>query len=157
MIDVVFEELCIRQTPETCYENLLSFVKKTELVDYIYSDAYIRGKISEELKVRINKQWIDSIILRENAPQDILDTTTALSLSGIYVTVNNIYADPTVIESATGYAQRLAPVLGLKEAELIKKLEKRPAKYVKILRRLSLNIKEKIDIRLKNENTQISK
>ncbi len=157
LIDVVFEELCIRQTPETCYENLLSFVKKTELVDYIYSDAYIRGKISEELKVRINKQWIDSIILRENAPQDILDTTTALSLSGIYVTVNNIYADPTVIESATGYAQRLAPVLGLKEAELIKKLEKRPAKYVKILRRLSLNIKEKIDIRLKNENTQISK
>jgi cell division protein FtsI/penicillin-binding protein 2 len=40
--DVVFEELCVKQAPELCYEHLLSFLKQTELIDYVYSDAYIK-------------------------------------------------------------------------------------------------------------------
>jgi cell division protein FtsI/penicillin-binding protein 2 len=98
--DIVFEELCIKQAPDACLEHLLSFLKVNELPDYIYSDAYVKGKISEEVKKRVHKEWIDSIIIKENAPQDMLDSVNSLAFSGVYTSLNNIYADPTIIPSA---------------------------------------------------------
>jgi len=155
--EVVFEELCVKQAPEVCYEHLLSFLKETELPDYVYADEYVKAKISEEVKKRVHKEWIDNVLIKENAPQEMLDTVNSLAFSGVYTSLNNIYADPTRIGSALDTAHRLAAILDIPEKDLAKKLEKRPARYVRILRRISFATKEKIDSRIENESTQIKK
>ena len=40
--DIVFEELCVKQSPEACNEHLMSFLRVNELPDYIYSDEYVK-------------------------------------------------------------------------------------------------------------------
>jgi cell division protein FtsI/penicillin-binding protein 2 len=155
--DIVFDELCVKQSPDICYEHLLSFLKQTELPDYIYADAYIREKISGEVTKRVNKEWIDSVIVKEAAPQDMLDTVSSLAFSGIYTSLNNIYADPTRITNPADLAHKLASILNIEERSLTKTLSKRPARYVRILRRLSFAAKEKVDTRIATELTQIKK
>ena len=157
LTDLVFEELCVKETPENCYSNLLGFLRVTELPDFAYTDEYVRGKIAAEVKNRTNKQWIDSVLVKESLPQDAVDAVNSLSLSGIYLSVNNLYADPTVIADSNAMATQLAPILGMKEVDVAKKLQKRPARYVKILKRLSFSTKEKLDTRIANETAQIKK
>ena len=155
--DLVFEELCVKQAPDACYDHLLGFLKTTELVDYVYSDAYVKGKIEDEVKKRVNKEWIDNVLIKENAPQEMLDSVNSLAFSGVYTSLNNVYADPTQIGNPADMSHRIAAILDIPEKDLTKKLERRPARYVRILRRLSFATKEKVDSRIENENAQIKK
>jgi cell division protein FtsI/penicillin-binding protein 2 len=87
----------------------------------------------------------------------MLDAVNSLAFSGIYTSLNNIYADPTLIVNPADIAQRLSGIVDEKEATLVKILTKRPARYVRILKRLSFAAKEKVDNRIASEATQIKK
>jgi hypothetical protein len=71
--------------------------------------------------------------------------------------MNNLYANPTKINNSTLLSKQLSKILDLEEKTLNNQLKLRLVRYVKILNKLSLNIKNKIDLRILNEKNAIKK
>lgn len=66
LTDVVFEELCSKRADDRCTENLFNYLKQAPDEDFITSDTSIKGKIQEDIHRRITKEFIDSVIIKEN-------------------------------------------------------------------------------------------
>jgi len=44
----------------------MSFLKVTEMEDFIYEEAPIRALINQELDKRVNKLFVDSVLVKAN-------------------------------------------------------------------------------------------
>ncbi|MDD2515888.1 MAG: penicillin-binding protein 2 [Candidatus Gracilibacteria bacterium] len=155
LTDVVFEQLCKDKDEETCENGLSTFVKKYELEDFVYEEAYVKNSIRQEVKNKLNKKFRDSIILKENLESAQMQEIQAMNLEGIYFITNNLYADPTKVTDKQKTVSILAPKLNIKEDELDKKLKLVDLQYVSILKKLDLDLKDRIDKRVESESTAV--
>lgn len=66
LTDVVFEELCSKRADDRCTENLFNYLRQTPDEEFVASDTSVRGKIQEDIHRKISKEFIDSVIVKEN-------------------------------------------------------------------------------------------
>jgi len=66
-----------------------------------------------------------------------------------------LYADPTKVIDKTKTANLLAQKISLKAEDLEKKLKLRELRYISIVKRLDLDLKDKIDKRIESENMSV--
>lgn len=157
LTDTVYEELCPIVQSEECLTNLLNFTKKTALDDFSADPDYIKSKIHEEVKGRVEKKYVDSVSLKSNLTQDEINKLSALSLDWLFFVINNLYADPTKIMDEEKFAKLISPIIWESEQDIKNIIKKRQVRYTKFLSKLSLRTKDKIDARIQNEKNAISK
>lgn len=66
LTDVVFEEICSKKSDDRCVENLFDYLKQTPDEDFAADEASIKKKIQEDMHKKITKEFIDSVIVKEN-------------------------------------------------------------------------------------------
>ncbi len=157
--DVVFFEFCGRErvlTPE-CEESILSYLRKTRPENEVYTLESIRNLLTDELRKRITKPFLDFVLVKENLTPDEIQDMEAFAYSGITLVSGNLYVDPTRISDPVFVASKFESLLGLSPKDALFRVSKRPVQYVKILRRMSLGTKDYIDARLLDEKEALQK
>ncbi|MDD2486978.1 MAG: penicillin-binding protein 2 [Candidatus Gracilibacteria bacterium] len=157
LTDTAYDELCQTEQSENCLGNLLNFVKKTELEDFSYDATYIKNKIRDEVKSRVEKKYVDSVSIKSNLTQDEMNKLTDLGFDGLFFVINNLYADPTKIMDEDKFSKEVSKITGIDEQTIKNIIKKRQVRYTRILSKLSLSVKDKIDTRIANEKNAISK
>jgi hypothetical protein len=69
LTDLIYEELCSKQPEEHCRDNIFDYLRKTEDDGFIMNDIIIKNQIHEEIQRKISKEFIDSVIIKENLNQ----------------------------------------------------------------------------------------
>lgn len=159
LTDVVFEELCSKKSDDRCSENLFSYLKQLSDDDFIINDANVRNKIREDIHKKISKEFIDSVIIKENlTDKELLDLKDIVSNpDGAFGVINNsLYVDPTKVPDTKEMSQKLISILALPKTEIDFKLSKRTVRYVKVLKKMGLTTKDMIDNRIQAEKINIA-
>jgi len=71
--------------------------------------------------------------------------------------INNLYADPTKIMDEAKTSEEISKIITMEKSDIAEILKKRQVRYVKILTKLDLQLKDKVDERILNEKNAISK
>ena len=150
LTDIVQEEICQNNSAEECFDNLLSFLKKNELDDFLYETNYIKTKIQEEVRTRVEKKYVDSVLIKPNLNENEIASVSKLWLDWVFLVINNLYADPTKAVQ-NKISKSLSDFIWMSESDIRDITKKREVRYAKFLSKLSLQIKDKIDLRITNE------
>lgn len=159
LVDVVFEELCSRELDELCTENLFDYIRQIPEEDFVTDETSIKKKLTEDIQRRISKEFIDSVIVKENlSPKEVSDLAYLTEGSGSYFGIinNSLYIDPTRVVEKDRLVTELMNILTLSKEELDFKLSKRVVRYVKILRKMGLATRDMIDARVQAEKMNIA-
>ncbi|EKD66741.1 MAG: hypothetical protein ACD_49C00016G0004 [uncultured bacterium (gcode 4)] len=160
LTDIVYEQLCKNEWDESCINNVLNFLKKTELSDqedFSVDPTFIKTKIKEEVSLRVNKKYLDSVLIKTNLSQDEMNRIAALGIDWLYFVINNLYVDPTKIMDEKWTSEQLSKLISMEKSDIEELLQKRQVRYVKIISKLDLRLKDKLDERILNEKNAISK
>lgn len=159
LTDVVFEEVCSKRSDDRCAENLFNYLKQVQDDNFVATDASVKSKIQDDIHRKISKEFIDSVIIKENLTDkemvDLKDMTDG-SGSAFGIINDSLYVDPTKVENKDSITTFLMNTLGLSKEELDFKLSKRTVRYVKILRKMGLSTRDMIDARVKAEKINIA-
>ncbi len=159
LTDVVFEEICSRKWDDRCTENLFNYLRQLQDEDFVPNDINIKKKIHDDIHRKISKEFIDSVIIKENlSTKEVSDLKDITEWSGSSFAIinNSLYVDPTTIGNKESIITYLMTTLGLWKEELDFKLSKRTVRYIKILRKMWLSTRDMIDARIKAEKVNIS-
>jgi len=152
LVEVVYKETCETANREDCYENILKFVKKIEIPEFIYSQEYIKQTIAEYLHVKVNQEFVTSVFIDKELEQEKIDIIQSLGLPWIYPNFPYVYANPQEISNLEYVVGKLAPVMNLDEERLNSLLRQRKIRYVPIMNKLSITASEYVKKYLEEED-----
>ena len=158
LTDTVFLDLCSRQVDEKCQENIFNFTKIDRPQNFQANEEGIKTMIRVEITKRIEKEFVDFVLVKESLTPDEISAVGALSHSGISLVLGNLYVNPTKFsdEERAMYSAKLQTLFSMSKEDADFRLSKRPVRYVKILRRMNLATKDFIDARMKEEKEVIA-
>jgi len=157
LVDIVYWELCTGNQVESCEENLSSFLKIQSFEDFSFDPEYIKSKIADEIKKRIDKKFLDFILLKENISEKEKFNITSLWSEALVLQNNNLFFDFNKNTDKTQLWENLAKILNIPLVDIQNKLRAKEIRYIKFLTKLSLITKDKIDARIENEKNAIKK
>lgn len=63
---MVFEDICSRLIDDRCVENLFDYLRQVSDDNFIATNESVKNKIREDIHRKITKEFIDSVIVKEN-------------------------------------------------------------------------------------------
>jgi stage V sporulation protein D (sporulation-specific penicillin-binding protein) len=159
LTDVVYLDLCQGTPDEKCFENVLAFARVKKNEEFVIGADNVKSVIRSELTKRLEKKYVDFVLVKENLTQDEIDSMSSMAFSGFSLVLGNLYADPTAIPASDRpiASTKIQQTLGISKENADFLLSERSVRYVKILRRMSFAAKDLIDSRLKEEKEAVSK
>lgn len=128
ILDTTVDELyieTIEANPQESYEKLLE-------------------EFRNEILQKIQQKEVNYVRLVSNPDQPLQEAVNEHSLRGVFITPDEIYADPTMIHNVDITAETLANILDYSKADLVQKLSRRDIRYIPIKRKVDPEITEKI-------------
>jgi cell division protein FtsI/penicillin-binding protein 2 len=159
LTDVLFLDLCQHGFDEKCFENAAAFARSSVPADAAVTSENVKAFIRAELGRRIEKEFIDFVLVKESLTKDEIREMEAFSGSGFTLLSNNLYLNPLEVpeERKSAYAAKLVETFQMsqKQAEFL--LSKRQVRYVRLIRRMNLSTKDFIENRLGEEKEAVKK
>ena len=159
LTDLVFEEICTKKADDVCVDNMFNYLRQTPEDSFSANESDIKVRLKEDINRRISKEFIDSVIVKEDlSDKEISDIHYLIDGSGstFSLIMKSLYVDPTKLQNKDPLVTSLMSQLSLSKEELDFKLSKRTVRYVKILRKMNLSTKDLIDARVKAEKENIA-
>lgn len=155
--DIVFEEICYLQTKEKCKNNLEKFVWVLSLDDFKYEDNYVKTKILEKIKSKINQTKLTQTLVKQDLTKEQIFEIEKLNLSWLYINWTNLYVNPEEIIDRDFFAWKIYNIINFDKNELFHLIRKRELRYAPILNKISITASEKIKSKIKEEKDSLSK
>lgn len=155
--DIVFEEICYLQTKEKCKNNLEKFVWVLSLDDFKYEDNYVKTKILEKIKSKINQTKLTQTLVKQDLTKEQIFEIEKLNLSWLYINWTNLYVNPEEIIDRDFFAWKIYNIINFDKNELSHLIRKRELRYAPILNKISITASEKIKSKIKEEKDSLSK
>lgn len=159
LTDIVFLDLCQHGPDEKCLENVAAFARASLPAEAVVTSENAKTLIRSELGRRIEKEFIDFVLVKEALTKDEIREMESFTNSGFTMLSNNLYLNPLSVpdERKPLYVAKLLQTFRMTEAQAEFLLSKRQVRYVKLLRRMNLSTKDFIDARLKEEKEAVKK
>jgi len=155
--DIVFEEICYLQTKEKCKNNLEKFVWVLSLDDFKYEDNYVKTKILEKIKSKINQTKLTQTLVKQDLTKEQIFEIEKLNLAWLYINWTNLYVNPEEIIDRDFFAWKIYNIINFDKNELFHLIRKRELRYAPILNKISITASEKIKSKIKEEKDSLSK
>jgi len=155
LTDVIYREICENKQSTECYDNLLYFIKKTEILNF--EIIKVKTIIAEELKKKISKKYITSILITEDLSEKQIYNINLLKLPELFIYEKWLYIDPTLVQNKAFTAKKLSTIISFPEENLIPYMKKRERKYIFLLKKISIEISSEIQEFIKDEKNAIRK
>lgn len=136
--DLVYTELCDMVSQNTCYNNVLKFLRVLEIEGFVHDKAFIKKLISDRLISKLSQTKVTSVLVDKELDSEQITKIATLWLVWVYPSGNYIYFNPEEISNPESYASTLSPLIWLEEKQLQHLMRKRELKYIPILNKLSI-------------------
>lgn len=155
----MYFENCSRERTlsNTCLDGVLSYLREPREDNQVYTSEFLKTKLKTALAAKIEKPYLDYVLLKENLSIDEIQNFEALNINGIFLVSGNAYVNPTIITDPNFVSEKLQSILSMPKESVDFLIKKRPIRYVKILKRMSLPAKDYIDSKLADEKEAIKK
>lgn len=159
LTDATYLDLCQHGTDDKCLEAIAGFAKPSLKPDAELTADNAKAAIRAELNRRIEKEFIDFVLVKESLSPDEVKDMELFSGSGFSLLSGNLYLNPLEVpeERKPAYSAKLVQAFGMSKDQADFLLAKRPVRYVKILRKMNLSTKDFVDERLKEEKDAVKK
>jgi len=157
LTDVIYKEICEKKTANECRDNILKFLKKTEIDNFIPEKTEIKKIIEKQLIYKISQKYITSLLITEELNKKQISDIESLKLPGLYIYEKWLYFDPTQISNKKLTAAKLSPIISFPEENLISYMKLRERKYISLLKKISIETSSEIQDFLKDEKNAIKK
>lgn len=159
LTDATYLDLCQHGTDDKCLEAIAGFAKPSLKPDAELAADNAKVAIRAELNRRIEKEFIDFVLVKESLSPDEVKDMELFSGSGFSLLSGNLYLNPLEVpeERKPAYSAKLVQAFGMSKDQADFLLAKRPVRYVKILRKMNLSTKDFVDERLKEEKDAVKK
>jgi cell division protein FtsI (penicillin-binding protein 3) len=110
------------------------------------SDSYdkLLENYRQEILEKIRQKEVNYVRIIKNPEQTIQEEVNALSLRGVFITPEEIFADPTMIDNPAEAAKQLAVIINGSASELQTALTRRDIRYMPIKRKVRPEISTRI-------------
>lgn len=159
LTDATYLDLCQHGTDEKCLEAVAGFAKPSLKPDTELTADNAKAAIRAELNRRIEKEFIDFVLVKEALSPDEVKDMELFSGSGFTLLSGNLYLNPLEVpeDRKPAYSAKLVQAFQMSKDQADFLLSKRPVRYVKILRKMNLSTKDFVDERLKEEKDAVKK
>ncbi|MDQ1343356.1 MAG: hypothetical protein QG650_75 [Patescibacteria group bacterium] len=159
LTDATYLDMCQHGADEKCLENIAVFAKPSLQEGAVITPENAKAAIRSELTRRIEKKFVDFVLVKEALSPDEIRELEAFSSSGLTLLSNNLYVNPLEVpeERRAAYVAKFESTFHLSKETAEFLLSKRQVRYVKVLRRMNLSTKDFIDLRLKEEKEAMKK
>lgn len=159
LTDATYLDLCQHGTDEKCLEAVVGFAKPSLKPDTELTADNAKAAIRAELNRRIEKEFIDFVLVKEALSPDEVKDMELFSGSGFTLLSGNLYLNPLEVpeDRKPAYSAKLVQAFQMSKDQADFLLSKRPVRYVKILRKMNLSTKDFVDERLKEEKDAVKK
>ena len=154
LTDILFSEFC-HEGWNICLEKVGTYIREDFSQQAQVTVTEIREKLKKYLNKKINKPYIDFVLVAEHIDNDIIQEIKAWNETGLSFILDNLYIDPTIVLNPDALANKLSAKLWLTKASMLQKLEKRPPQYLKILQKMSISTRDRINERINSEKIAI--
>jgi len=144
LTNIVYKELCFLKPSEECYESMLKYLRKLEVIGFSNDETYIKGLLWPYITQKISQTKITSVMIAESIENEAATSLFSLNLPWIYITNNNVYANPEEITSQELTAENISQVLWLETDQIQHSIRKRDLRYVPIINKISLSLSDEI-------------
>ncbi len=158
--DIVYEHLCEFKKDSVCKKNLLSFLKKDNfdyLEDFYVEEDFIKQLIRDWLKEKLKNKKLTSVLIKTDLTNEEKQKISSLWLSWVYTIANNLYFNPEKIVDRKIVAQRLSNIFSESYDDIYYMTRKRKRRYLPILKKISAQLKLKIEEFQKEEKSDYKK
>ncbi len=106
--------------------------------------------ISRTIYTKISEKEVTKVVFKKfyfEKPEDevLREKVKSLNIEGVFVSKEEIFADPTRIRNKEQVAAQLSPLLDFSTDDMIVKLTRRSSRYVPLANRLQAEISDKIE------------
>lgn len=154
--DAVMTEFCLHKNTNDCRESISSYIRADEPLNATTSRDDMKKYVTNYLESRI-KTPVESVFIAENLPDATINKINSLSSEALFFVVNNLYINPTKVQSKDLLADRLARILNIPKDTLLKKMEIRPKRHLEIIRSMSVASRSFVDAYIKSNEELIKK
>lgn len=135
--DAVLMEFCSHKPSDECRKNISNYTRQEAEFDKKITRDDMKKNISEYLEKRM-KSPVESVFIAENLNDATVAKINSLSSEALFFVVNNLYVNPTKVNSPDVLADRLSRILQIPKEKLLKKMEIRPKRHLEIIRSMSV-------------------
>lgn len=159
MTDTVYFEYCGREKDlsNTCLDGVLNYIKEPRDEKMAYTSELLKTKLKAALTSKIEKPYLDYVLVKENLTTNEIQDFEALNIEGVFLVTGNAYVNPMVIADPDFVSTKLQSILNMPKESVDFLVKKRPVRYVKILKRMNLSTKDYIDAKLQDEKEAVQK
>ena len=159
LTDATYLDLCQHGTDDKCLEAIAAFAKPSLKPDTELTAENAKTAIRTELNRRIEKEFIDFVLVKEALSPDEVKDMELFSGSGFSLLSGNLYLNPLEVpeDRKPAYSAKLVQAFQMSKDQADFLLAKRPVRYVKILRKMNLSTKDFVDERMKEEKDAVKK
>lgn len=159
LTDASYLDLCQHGPDEKCFEAVAGFAKPSMAPDAAITADNVKAVIRAELTRRIEKEFVDFVLVKESLSPDEVRDMELFSGSGFTLLSGNLYVNPLEVsdDRRPAYAAKLVQTFHMAQEDVDFLLSKRTVRYVKILRKMNLSTKDFVDARLKEEKEAVKK
>lgn len=111
LTNLAYKELCYLQKSSICYNNLLKYLKRLEIEDYVFEENYIKGLLSEKIIEKISQTRVTSVLVTQDVETETASLIFAQNLPGVYVNEGNIYVNPEEVVDESRVTQVFSQLL----------------------------------------------
>jgi len=144
LTNIVYKELCFLKPSDECYENMLKYLRKLEIIWFSNEESYIKSILGPYITKKISQTKMTSVMIAESIENESATSLFSLGLPWIYINNNNVYANPEEIVSQQWTAQSIAEVLWLDSEQVSHSLRQRDLRYIPIINKISLSLSDDI-------------
>lgn len=155
LTDVVYRELCFLKPADQCYDNMLKYLRKLEIVGFVNTESYIKELLENHIVWKISQKKVTSVLIADAVENEDATRLFSLKLPGVYVNNGNVYVNPEEILAREPTAQKLAEILWKNYDDVLYSIRQRDLRYVPIINKISLSLSDEIKERIAEESQAI--
>lgn len=145
LTDMLYEEMCYLKNIDECYNDILRFIKKTEIEDFQYSEDFIKWVINNRLATQLSEKYVTSVRMKENLNPDIEREIISWWIEGVYPNENGLYINPQELTQVEAFAVKYRETFWWKEEDILYAVRKREKRYIPVYQKLSLLNSDEIE------------
>ncbi len=144
LVDLVYDELCKSKDKKTCKDNILKYLKKSEIKDFQTNKDFIKNLLKDYIYKKISKTKLESVSLWNDFKKEEIKKIKNLEIAWVYPKDSTIYVNPEEFNQSSKNIKNIAKAISMNEERLRILTKKRDLRYIPILKKLSMDKYEEL-------------
>jgi cell division protein FtsI/penicillin-binding protein 2 len=135
-----------------CISNIGKYTKQDLTNEKWLNPEKLRGYIESYIQNKISTP-IESVLIKESLDTSTINQINQLADPALFFVVNHLYVNPTKVNSSTGLAAWLSPIIDIPQSTLESLFVIRKRRHLEILHKMGISTRDIIQKKIDSETT----